>query len=54
MKKLKESGCTDGEDEDSVTPAYAGRVVAEFQKIGARGISLLFASGDSGCARDNG
>lgn len=43
-----------GEDEDSVTPAYAGRVVAEFQKIGARGISLLFASGDSGCARDNG
>ena len=43
-----------GEDEDSVTPAYAGRVVTEFQKAGARGITLLFASGDSGAARDSG
>lgn len=43
-----------GEDEDSVTPAYAGRVVTEFQKVGARGITLLFASGDSGAARDSG
>ena len=40
-----------GEDEDSVTPAYAARVVTEFQKAGARGISLLFASGDSGVGR---
>lgn len=43
-----------GEDEDSVTPAYAARVVTEFQKTGARGITLLFASGDSGAARDDG
>jgi tripeptidyl-peptidase-1 len=43
-----------GEDEDSVTPAYANRIVIEFQKCGARGISLLFASGDSGAARDSG
>lgn len=43
-----------GEDEDSVTPAYAGRIVTEFQKTGARGITLLFASGDSGAARDDG
>jgi tripeptidyl-peptidase-1 len=28
---------------------YVGRVNTEFQKIGARGITLLSASGDSGC-----
>jgi subtilase family serine protease len=27
---------------------YANRLNVEFQKAGARGISLLFASGDSG------
>ena len=43
-----------GEDEDSVTMAYASRIVVEFQKVGARGITLLFASGDSGAARDDG
>lgn len=43
-----------GEDEDSVSWAYASRIVTEFQKCGARGISLLFASGDSGAARDSG
>jgi len=41
-----------GEDEDSVSPAYAGRLNVEFMKAGARGISLLFASGDSGAAGD--
>lgn len=37
-----------GEDEASVSTAYADRINIEFQKAGARGISLLFASGDSG------
>ena len=37
-----------GEDESSVSLAYASRLNAEFIKAGARGISLLFASGDSG------
>ena len=39
-----------GEDEDSVDPDYAARINVEFMKAGARGISLLFASGDSGAA----
>jgi len=42
-----------GEDEDSVSLEYATRINAEFMKAGARGISLLFASGDSGAAGDN-
>lgn len=37
-----------GDNEDSVTPQYAARVNAEFQKAGARGVSLLFSSGDGG------
>ena len=37
-----------GEDEDSVSAAYAERINTEFMKAGARGISLLFASGDGG------
>jgi len=37
-----------GEDEDSMTLEYQNRCNAEFQKAGVRGISLLFASGDSG------
>jgi len=37
-----------GEDEDSVTLDYQKRCNVEFQKAGVRGISLLFASGDSG------
>lgn len=41
-----------GEDEDSVTQAYAERCNVEFQKAGVRGISLLFASGDSGVSGD--
>lgn len=37
-----------GEDEGSWHPAAAQRLNVEFQKAGARGISLLFASGDNG------
>lgn len=37
-----------GEDEVSVTQDYAERMNQEFQKNGLRGISFLFASGDSG------
>eukprot|EP00039_Didymoeca_costata_P027748 m.19110 g.19110 ORF g.19110 m.19110 type:complete len:549 (+) comp6486_c0_seq1:28-1674(+) len=43
-----------GEAEDTVSMAYMSRIEAEFQKAGGRGITLLFASGDSGCADDNG
>ena len=43
-----------GEDEDSIPMAWSLRTNTEFQKCGARGISLLFASGDSGAAGDNG
>jgi len=43
-----------GEDETSVSTAYADRINIEFVKAGARGISLLFASGDSGAnCKDN-
>ena len=37
-----------GEDEGSTSFAYARRVQMEFVKAGLRGVSLLFASGDSG------
>merc|ERR1719359_1787699 len=37
-----------GEDESSWSYDAAMRLDAEFQKAGVRGISLLFASGDSG------
>lgn len=37
-----------GEDEDSMTLEYQNRQNVEFQKAGVRGITLLFASGDSG------
>uniref|UniRef100_A0A672IIW6 Tripeptidyl-peptidase 1 n=1 Tax=Salarias fasciatus TaxID=181472 RepID=A0A672IIW6_SALFA len=37
-----------GDDEDSLSAAYMARINAEFMKAGVRGISLLFASGDSG------
>ena len=43
-----------GEDETSTSMAYAKRLNAEFIKAGARGISLLFASGDSGASGDHG
>lgn len=37
-----------GEDESGTPLDYADRINVEFMKAGARGISLLFASGDSG------
>jgi tripeptidyl-peptidase-1 len=37
-----------GDDEDSVELDYAERVNAEFQKVGLRGVSLMFSSGDGG------
>nr|XP_056714737.1 tripeptidyl-peptidase 1 [Euleptes europaea] len=37
-----------GDDEDSLSRAYMARVNVEFMKAAARGISILFASGDSG------
>ncbi|XP_048215399.1 tripeptidyl-peptidase 1 [Perognathus longimembris pacificus] len=37
-----------GDDEDSLSSAYIQRVNTEFMKAGARGLTLLFASGDSG------
>ena len=40
-----------GEDEESIPMQWSVRTNNEFMKAGARGISLLFASGDSGCFR---
>ncbi|XP_028581325.2 tripeptidyl-peptidase 1 [Podarcis muralis] len=37
-----------GDDEDSLSRAYMERVNVEFMKAAARGMSILFASGDSG------
>ena len=37
-----------GDDESTVDMDYAQRVNTEFMKAGARGVSLLYASGDSG------
>ncbi|XP_069496561.1 tripeptidyl-peptidase 1-like [Ambystoma mexicanum] len=37
-----------GDDEDSLSIAYMERINVEFMKAGARGLSILFASGDSG------
>ncbi|RXN17158.1 tripeptidyl-peptidase 1-like protein [Labeo rohita] len=37
-----------GDDEDSLSDAYMNRINIEFMKAGLRGISMLFASGDSG------
>jgi tripeptidyl-peptidase I len=37
-----------GDDEQTVPPSYARTVCAQFAQLGARGISLLFASGDEG------
>ncbi|KFW74313.1 Tripeptidyl-peptidase 1, partial [Manacus vitellinus] len=42
-----------GDDEDSLSLAYMERVNAEFMKAAARGLTVLFASGDdgAGCRR---
>lgn len=37
-----------GDDEQSVPQSYALRVCQQFAQLGARGVSLLFASGDDG------
>jgi len=37
-----------GDDEDSLSADYMIRIDQEFQKAGVRGVSILFASGDSG------
>ncbi|KAL3420927.1 Pro-kumamolisin [Phlyctema vagabunda] len=37
-----------GDDEQSVPPAYAARVCQGFAQLGARGVTLMMASGDSG------
>ncbi|KAK4999630.1 hypothetical protein LTR66_001366 [Elasticomyces elasticus] len=41
-----------GDDEQTVPKAYATRVCQMFARLGARGVSLLFASGDDGVGRD--
>ncbi|KAL1842453.1 hypothetical protein VTJ49DRAFT_5190 [Mycothermus thermophilus] len=47
-----------GEEEQSVPPSYALKVCDMFKELGARGVSVLFASGDSGpgaaCILDKG
>ena len=43
-----------GEDEKFVAADYAARINVEFMKAGARGITLLFSSGDTGAAVSNG
>lgn len=48
------------DDEQSVPPSFARRVCADFAQLGARGVTLLFASGDDGvgtngsCISNNG
>jgi tripeptidyl-peptidase-1 len=42
-----------GEDEKGLTASYMLRVDQEFQKAGVRGVSILFASGDSGVGGSN-
>lgn len=47
-----------GEDEKSVGYDYASRINIEFMKLGLRGVSIMFASGDDGaggnCTASNG
>ncbi|KAF4619781.1 hypothetical protein D9613_004978 [Agrocybe pediades] len=42
-----------GDDEQTVPEAYARRVCASFAQLGARGVSLLFSSGDNGVGDGN-
>ncbi|KAH9474991.1 Tripeptidyl-peptidase sed2 [Psilocybe cubensis] len=37
-----------GDDEQTVPESYARRICAQFAQLGARGVSLLFSSGDTG------
>lgn len=41
-----------GDDEQTVSKSYAQAVCNQFAQLGARGISLLFASGDNGVGPD--
>jgi tripeptidyl-peptidase-1 len=41
-----------GDDEQTVSKAYAVQVCNQFAQFGARGVSLLFASGDNGVGED--
>jgi tripeptidyl-peptidase I len=41
-----------GDDEQTVPESYAKRACAGFAQLGARGISLLFSSGDAGVGPD--
>lgn len=43
-----------GDDEDSLTAEYVARVNTEFMKLGLRGLSILFASGDDGAGCTSG
>ena len=36
-----------GDDEDSLSSAYMNRINTEFMKAGVRGLSMLFASGQT-------
>jgi tripeptidyl-peptidase I len=42
-----------GDDEQTVPLSYATRVCQQFAQLGARGVSLLFASGDNGVGTNN-
>ncbi|RJE24912.1 Tripeptidyl-peptidase [Aspergillus sclerotialis] len=40
-----------GDEEQTVPRAYASRICAQFAQLGARGVSIIFASGDAGVGR---
>jgi tripeptidyl-peptidase-1 len=42
-----------GDDEQTISPSYASAVCNSFAQLGARGVSLLFSSGDSGVGSSN-
>ncbi|KAF1991424.1 tripeptidyl-peptidase 1 precursor [Aulographum hederae CBS 113979] len=53
QKKLPQVISTSyGDDEQTVPESYAKRVCAGFAQLGARGISVLFSSGDAGVGSD--
>ncbi|KAF8969345.1 peptidase S8/S53 domain-containing protein [Flammula alnicola] len=43
-----------GDDEQTVPFSFAQRVCAGFAQLGARGVSLMFSSGDGGCFTNDG
>jgi len=42
-----------GDDEQTIPPSYAKRVCSGLSQLGARGVSVLFSSGDSGVGPDD-